>query len=128
MKKIFSITFLLLSLVLASQNNKQRAEILATSIQKHLSLKKEERVKLYELILSNMNSIDKVAKTNNGDYNSQPVMIEKRRFFGEMSKALTEDQFQSWQKIRLEQINAYKNGEKPKDLIFDPEMEFSLKK
>ena len=127
MKNIVTVCLLLFSLVIFSQNNKQRAERLSGSIEKQLGLSKEQKSKVYELLLSKMNSIDKAVKENNNDITAQAVMIEKRKFFSEMSSVLTQEQFQNWQRIRSEQLSSFKNGEAIQDMIFDPGMETVIK-
>jgi hypothetical protein len=123
MKKIITLLFAFSIMFSYAQNNKQRAEKLINSLEKNLGLNKEQKGKVFEVVIEKMNSIEKAIKDNGGDKNSQPVMIEKRKFFSDMSSVLTQEQFQNWQRIRSEHLNLYREGKDVADLIFDPEME-----
>lgn len=123
MKKIITLLFAFSIMFSYAQNNKQRAEKLLNSLEKNLGLNKEQKGKVFEVVIEKMNSIEKAIKDNGGDKNSQPVMIEKRKFFSDMSSVLTQEQFQNWQRIRSEHLNLYREGKDVTDLIFDPEME-----
>ncbi|MFN6039023.1 MAG: hypothetical protein ACK452_11195 [Bacteroidota bacterium] len=128
MKKIFFVFILVLTFQLNAQSNKKRAEYLSSNIAKLISLTKDEKAKVYDVVLNNLNAIDKSIKDNGNNETAQPVMIEKRKFFSDMSAVLTEEQFQNWQRIRSEQLTQYRNGEKISEMIFDPKMETIIKK